>query len=102
MVKAYEQFELENLRICVLQIMAETPSGTMNESLLDTIAHKVYGFDSHRPRMVKTMRWLEDRGLVTLEALNENCLVATITATGERVAKGIELCPGVKRPERKA
>ncbi|WP_319778431.1 ArsR family transcriptional regulator [Maridesulfovibrio sp.] len=102
MNKRYEQFELENLRSCVLRTLEETPSGTMNESLLDSIAHGAYGFDSNRKRMVRVLRWLEEKGLVTLESFNENCLVAEITAAGARVAQGVEVFPGVKRPERKA
>ncbi|OEU65807.1 MAG: hypothetical protein BA863_08950 [Desulfovibrio sp. S3730MH75] len=102
MNKRYEKFELENLRSCVLQTLEETPSGTMNESLLDSIAHGAYGFDSNRKRMVQTLRWLDEKALVKLDAPNESCIVATITAFGSRVAKGVEVCPGVKRPERKA
>lgn len=98
---AYDKWFMEGLRLTVLRILAELPSGTTNESMLDRLAHEVYGYDKDRRRMRQALRWLEGQALVSLDQKNENCIVATITATGQRVAEGSQIVPGVQPPERR-
>ncbi len=98
----YKDYMLEHLRITILRILEEIPSGTANESVLNTICSKQYAFDNNRARMTETLRWLEERALVKLDVVTEGgLLVAALTSLGERVALGVERFPGIEPPERR-
>lgn len=86
----------QDQRLVILRSLDEM-GYSANESILDDCldmyAHKV-----SRDLVRNHMMWLEEQGLVTLERLDGDYLVATITQRGLDVARGEAIVSGVKRP----
>ncbi len=68
-----------------------------NESILDDCL-EMYGHNISRDLVRNHILWLEEQGLVTVERINANFLIATITQRGLDVARGQVVIDGVKRP----
>ena len=97
----YESFIEEELRLNILLILQDIPQGSATDSVLDSFLIKLYGHNGNVVRLCKNLRWLNERGFLELEALTADTFKATITTAGERIAKGIEYFPEIKRPKRK-
>lgn len=96
----YAELLAEERRLVVLRVL--DTAGTANDSVLTTaIVH--IGVPSTRDQVRTAMRWLEEQGLVEIEALEGGrVLKALLTERGLEVAQGRALCPGVKRPTRRS
>ncbi len=84
-------------RLVILRLLVEY-RGALNSS---TVIEGVRAWDHRyidRPMILDDLRWLEMRGLVTLEPLDATVLDAAITPKGERTAAGTEWVEGVARP----
>lgn len=86
----------EERRLVILRVLDS--AGPSNDSVLTTgVAH--VGVPSSRDQVRTAMRWLEEQGLLTIEALDDGrVLKAAITERGLDVAAGRARVPGVKRP----
>ncbi len=86
----------QDQRLVILRALAEMGYNA-NESILDDCldfyAHKI-----SRDLVRNHILWLEEQGLVTVERINGDFLVATITQRGLDVARGQVVVSGVKRP----
>lgn len=97
----YEKFVEESLRLNILCILNDIPQGSATDSTIEGLAYSLYGHDKNMARLRKTLNWLNERGLINVEILTEDCFKANLSKLGERVATGVEIFPGIKRPERK-
>ena len=86
---------IENQRILILQGIERniTLSNEMAQRLL-----RVYGHSLPQEKINSICYWLEQRGLVTIEKLDESILVMKLTRHGSEVAKGFVREEGVDLP----
>ncbi len=89
----------KDMRLVMLRCLAEDPGYALNESLLQT-ALELFGHHAGRDKVRTELRWLEEQGLVTIEAV-AGILVATLTGRGADVAEGRSRIDGVKAPRPK-
>lgn len=93
----FAEFLREDQRLVILRVLASVPSYTANSSVL----HGALGQVGHYPSrdQVRTeIRWLEEQGLVTVDAAAFELLIARLTERGADVAAARAVVPGVKRP----
>jgi len=94
-VSSYEKTVREHLRVTLLRLLTEQPDYRLNESLLADLSEH-YGFNPSRDRIRTELSWLEEQGLLTVEA--DGIWVAALTQRGCDAAGGRITVPGVKRP----
>lgn len=97
----YDNFMQESLRLNILLILQDIPQGSTTDNIIESMAYNLYGHDKNMPRLRNNLNWLNERGLIVVEILSANCFKASITKLGERVAKGIEYFPDIRKPDRK-
>lgn len=95
----YGDYVDEDRRLVILRLLREA-GGHGNESVLETGLNAL----GHRREMTRDhvreyLRWLEERGAVTIEMVKETVMVASLTDRGLKCAKGAIQIEGVKRPE---
>lgn len=86
----------EDRRLVILRLLAELANYTGNSAIL-RMALQNFGHEVSRDLVKTELRWLEEQGLLTIEAA-DSVLVAKLTERGQDVAAGISTTPGVKRP----
>lgn len=96
MKRTFAQLQAEYRRAILLRFLAEDPDYAMDTDLLKA-ALKSVGHGVPLRQVNDDAAWLEERGLVSCEPL-EDALLVTITRRGLDVAAGDEVVPGVKRP----
>lgn len=86
---------IENQRIIILQGIGNniTLSNEMAQRLL-----RVYGYTLPLEKVNAVCLWLEQRGLVTIERLDESLLTMKLTKHGQEVALGFAREDGVDLP----
>lgn len=89
----------ENQRLNILKSLEEMPGYTANESIVHAVLER-YGHQVSRDQVRTHLRWLEEQGLISIDAVGST-QIATATTRGVDVAKGRSTVPGVKRPEPK-
>ena len=95
-MKTYSEVVTEDLRLVILRILAEAPGYEANSSILSA-AVEPFGHHVSRDRVHTELHWLQEQGLVTLNAV-ATVVVGMLTARGLDVAQGKGTVPGVKRP----
>jgi len=93
----FAQLWLEDMRLVILRILAQTSGYSCNDSIL----HDALGRFAHkcgRDKVRTELAWLRDQGYLTYDVLETGTYIATITQTGCDVASGNISVPGVKRP----
>ena len=90
----------EHVRLTILRLLNEMPSGFCNASLM-TDGLRDMCLDVNRAFVVREFRWLEGQGLVTLREHEQFDIIgATITDTGAEVATRQRIVKGVRPPRR--
>ena len=100
----------EHVRLTILRLLDEMPSGFCQAGLL-TEGLRYLDLDVNRAFVVHELRWLEERGLVTLREHDmsgipmadipfEGIIRATITDAGTEVARQRQSVKGVRVPGR--
>lgn len=95
----YDNYITEDRRLAILRLLAEV-EGTASESVI----HKALR-DTLYPHWTRTqaredLDWLRQAGCVTHGWLNEDLLIATLSARGQDVARGDVKVEGIARPTR--
>jgi len=96
MVRSFEDFEAEHIRLTILRLLHRQPSYAANDSVIYD-ALEMFGFKVSRDRVRTELGWLEEQRLIQREDLGQ-LIVATATQRGVEVAQGRVLISGVKRP----
>ncbi|HYC03700.1 MAG TPA: ArsR family transcriptional regulator [Azospirillaceae bacterium] len=86
----------QHLRLMLLRLLAETPGYAANECLLADAVRSL-GVAATGDQVRGELAWLAEAGLVTVERI-AGLAIATGTARGEEVARGLAVHPGVRRP----
>lgn len=97
----YDKFMQESLRLNILLILQDIPQGSTTDAIIESMAYKLYGHDKNMPRLRNNLNWLNERSLIIVDIISADCFKASITKLGERVAKGIEYFPEIKKTDRK-
>ena len=86
-------------RLVILRTLVEY-RGALNSSALES-GIRAWGHKYiDRDMILGDCKWLEVRGLVTLEELSSTVLEITVTPKGERAADGSEWVEGIARPSK--
>lgn len=88
----------EDRRAWLLQILAQQPAYRANTSNLHAALYAL-GVAASRDDVVTDLHWLHDQALVALERITESVEVATLTARGQDVVRGLAKVPGVSPPQ---
>ncbi|MGQ0287133.1 VpaChn25_0724 family phage protein [Pasteurellaceae bacterium 22721_9_1] len=86
----------QDQRLVILRSLVEAGYDA-NESILDDCL-SLYGHHISRDLVRNHLNWLEEQGLITIERLQNDFMVARITQRGLDVANGEAQVDGVKRP----
>ncbi len=92
----YADLKTSDLRLVILRLLSEDPGYATNDSILRE-AVVGFGHTVSRDKVKTELRWLEEQGLVTIDAV-ATVLIATLTNRGADVATGAARVDGVKRP----
>jgi Fe2+ or Zn2+ uptake regulation protein len=92
----YADLKTSDLRLVVLRLLSEDPGYSTNDSILRE-ALSGFGHTVSRDKVKTEVRWLEEQGLVTVEAVT-SVLIVRLTSRGADVASGAARVDGVKRP----
>ena len=93
---SYRQTIAEHVRICLLRLLEEAPEYEANNAILaDGVAH--YGLKVTRDLVNTELAWLDEQGLIKLEAISKTLSIARLTSRGLDVAAGRATVPGVRR-----
>lgn len=95
---AYIKHINESFRLCVLRVLLELSGHSANESVIEKITSRSFGFDADRDRLRIQLEWLASNGLIELSGECEECMVAKLTRDGAKVAKGQMKASGVDTP----
>jgi hypothetical protein len=87
---------LEDLRLVLLRILAETVGYEANSSIL-ALAVEPFGHHVSRDQVHTELAWLAEQNLVSIRQV-ATVQVAELTPRGMDVAHGKAVVPGVKRP----
>lgn len=95
-MKTYQDLMTEDRRLVMLRLLAEAEGYTVNEYVL-TAALPGLGHAASADRIRTDLGWLEEQGLVGIEA-PAGVRLARLTPRGADVAAGRARVEGVKRP----
>ena len=87
----------EDLRLTVLQLLAEADGYGLNSAIIK----RALADFGHRPsgdKLDTEMQWLAEQGLLTVST-TAGLVVALLTRRGADVASGAARTPGVRRPD---
>lgn len=92
----YSEIVAADIRLCILQALAEDADYSQNEHVLDAVLSS-FGHSLPGSQLRAQVAWLEEQGLVTLGDV-AGVMVAQLTRRGMDVAAGRANVPGVRRP----
>ncbi len=84
-------------RLVILRVLVEY-RGALNSPTLESAVRAMGHRYIDRALIIDDIRWLELRGLMTVETLRPDVLDVTLTPKGERAAAGGEWVEGIARP----
>lgn len=89
----------EDRRLVLLRLLSEQPGYRANSSNLHAGLYAL-GVPGSRDDVTTDLHWLRDQGYLRLENVPEapGLTVAEITTSGDDVAKGHAVVPGVRKP----
>ena len=90
----------EDARLIVLRALSEQTDDTLHSGFLDA-SLRLFGIRKDRAWLHDELRWLSDRGAITLIE-DGTVLVATLTEKGQRHVDREIAIEGVSRPSRRA
>lgn len=93
---SFADFVREDQRLIILRILSKLPGYSSSHSIIFEGVTR-YGHHPTRLEIKEDLRWLEDRGLVSIEN-NEAIVIARLTERGGEVLAGRMTVEGVKRP----
>lgn len=93
----YSEIVAADIRLCILQALAEDADYAQNEHVLDAVLTSL-GHSLPGAQLRAQVAWLEEQGLVTLDNVANVVMVVRLTDRGNDVAKGRASVPGVRRP----
>lgn len=93
---SFATFLTEDRRLVILRVLSDLPAYRTNSFLLHTLLSR-FGHEPSADQIKGDLAWLQEQGLVTVEAV-ESVHIATLTTRGADVAAGRAVVPGVKRP----
>jgi len=85
-------------RLTILQALEADPQRSINDRILLQVAGR-RGPGMYLDQLRDALRWLADRGLVTLDDGADDVYVAELTKRGADVVKGREVVDGIQRPD---
>src|SRR3569832_2195593 len=92
----YSEVVIEDIRLLILQALAEDSDYAQNEHVLDGVLTKL-GHGVSTDTLRAQLAWLHDQGLIHVETLGE-VWSAKLQRRGMDVAAGRASVPGVRRP----
>lgn len=92
----FAQTLIEDLRLTVLQLLAEADGFGLNSAVLKR-ALVDFGHRPSHDKLDTELQWLAEQGLLTLST--PGVVVALLTRRGADVASGAARTPGVRRPD---
>lgn len=92
----YADFLCKDMHLVLLRLLAEMPGYRANSSVLAQLLTQ-FGHMASRNEVKSGLRWLAERGLVSLDEA-ESVLVATLQEAGQDVAEGRAVVDGIARP----
>ncbi len=92
----YQRIVTEDLRLCILRVLAQDQDNQVNSSIIQT-AVDVYGHRYDRDRIHTELNWLSEQGAVETETM-ASVVVATLTQRGQDHLDRRTVIAGVKRP----
>lgn len=95
---SYQEKIVEDRRLLILQALNNATGYRAPARLLMAFLNSM-GHNPSQDQLCGDLAWLEEQGLVTLDAPTNNVQVATITTRGSDIAEGTARHPGVRRPE---
>jgi hypothetical protein len=94
---SYEDFVAQDRRLVILILLSRLSGRRANQYVLRS-ALKDQGHDEIVPTVVNDLTYLRKQGLVTIEELPSDMLLATITDLGDQAARGVVRIQGVAVP----
>jgi hypothetical protein len=88
---------LEDMRLVMLRILAQTDGYSCNDSILQDVLAE-FAHKCSRDKVRGQLSWLKEQGYVAVDILETGTYIATITQRGLDVASGCVTVPGIKRP----
>jgi len=92
----YAEAVVEDIRLLILQALAEDADYAQNEHVLDGVLTKL-GHGVSIDTLRAQLAWLHDQGLINVETLGD-MWIAKLQRRGMDVAAGRASVPGVRRP----
>lgn len=90
----------EERRLSILQLLEGQPGYTLNDGVVHE-GLKRRGYRCSRGQVREDFAWLNEHGLLEMEALDDDLCVVTLKSLGQSVALGDATHAGVKRPSAK-
>lgn len=97
MTKSYFEHLLYDRRLVILRLLRRS-HGTGNDSVLTEGVRLIGHVAATREDVRKDMQFMADRGLVTIDWIEEKVMVARLTERGLDVEAGRIEVDGVKKP----
>lgn len=97
MKQSFAALMAEDRRLGILRLLKTAPGKSANHYVLQTALEQVEAHRVSRDTVKTDLAWLEEQGLVTVEAVG-HLVSAALTGRGDDVASGLASVPGVKTP----
>ncbi len=95
---SYSDVISADMRLVMLRFLVESDGDyRLNSSILHKLLDMKAGYTTPRDKMITELHWLQEQGLVELEAMG-NFYICALTQRGLDVANGSARIPGVARP----
>lgn len=94
---SFEQSLRELRRLTILRSLYDQRGYSANATLLLVYLQRL-GIVTSRDDLITDLHWLRDQDLVRLPESIPGVVVAELTSSGEDVATGRRMVPGVQRP----
>lgn len=88
----------EDRRAWLLQLLSQQPAYRANTANLHSALYAL-GVAASRDDVTTDLHWLHDQALIALEQMTPSVEVATLTARGMDVVRGLAKVPGVSPPQ---
>lgn len=92
----YNTLVTEASRLAILQVLEQDADYSHNQNILQMILESL-GFGLSSDRIRTELRWLEEQGLITVDAIGD-LLVAKLNQRGLDISKGLGKVDGIARP----
>jgi hypothetical protein len=94
---SYDEYTARDRRLVILIVLSKLSERRANQYVMRS-ALRDQGYDELVPTVVNDLAFLRKQGLVTIEELPSDMLLATITDLGDQAARGVVRIQGVAVP----